>query len=384
MRICYVADALSMHVQRQANFFAQEGHEVHLISTVPNTEGYDQRVKHYPLGRVLPRLWWLSKYLNAVIWLLQIRRIVRSIKPDVLDAQFITVNGYLGLASGFHPLILTAMGSDILLDPGRNPLWKVLTRYCLKKADFIICRATHLAEEISKSGVHSGKIKIVRIGVDTAKFHPRQRDNRLRQTLGIDDSCPLVISTRNLEPIYNVETLIQAMPLVLAESPNAKLVIVGRGRQEAYLKRLAESLQIASSVRFISWIPHDELPEYLASADIYVSTSLSDGASNSLLEAMASGLAPIVADIPANHPWIKVDENGLLFPTGDYDTLAKNIVHLIRNYELRKAFGKKNREIVQERAEHKTEMKKLEAIYRELAESGSRSSNRGGTTCALR
>ena len=98
MRICYIADGPIIHTQRWVNYFAgKEEHEVHLISTrfPPGYKGYDKKIKMHPLVRLFPRIWKASGYLSGILWLFQVRRLVRRIRPDILDAHFITVNGYL-------------------------------------------------------------------------------------------------------------------------------------------------------------------------------------------------------------------------------------------------------------------------------------------------
>jgi glycosyltransferase involved in cell wall biosynthesis len=163
-----------------------------------------------------------------------------------------------------------------------------------------------------------------------------------------------------------VETLVRAIPRVLAEMPQASFIIAGTGEQRDYLTELARTLGVSGNTKFIGWVPRSELPRYLSSADIYVSSSLSDGTSNSLLEAMACGLAPIVTDIPANRAWISDGENGFLFPTRDHETLASKIIHLLKNDETRANFGKRSQDIVQQKARQQAEMKKLERAYDEL------------------
>jgi len=370
MRICYISGGNFIHVHRLANFFAANGHEVYLISTTELNDygGYDERVKIYPLVRLFPGIWQISKYLSGLIWLFQLRRLVRKIHPDILDAHFIKINGYLGVISGIRPLVLTAWGSDILFTARLSWLHRILISYCLKKADSIVCRSPVVREEIIKLGAQADKINIILIGVDTDKFAPCHKNEEFRQNLGFADSAPMVISTRSLEPVYDLETLVKAVPLVLKEIPETKFVIAGQGSRRHYLEDLAGSLQVADSVKFVGLIPHDELPQYLASSDVYVSTSLSDGTSNSLLEAMASSLAPVVTDIPANRLWIDDGKNGALFTVSEPEFLAARIVHLLKRNELRKKFGEMNTEIARQRAEHQVEMKKLEKLYSDLVE----------------
>ena len=372
MKICYVADGTSIHTQRWINYFARKGHEIHLIcwKLMP---GYDKSVHIHLLTKLAPKIWAVSQYISFLFWIVQVRRLVRKIRPDIVDGHFITVYGFLAACSGFHPLVVSAWGSDVLVQPKRNPLSKFTAKYALKKADIIICLfpIDIAKEQITELGIDSNKIRTVLLGVDTTEFNPSHRDEKIRRTLGVERSQPVVISTRTLAPIYDVETLLKAIPLVLAEIPQAKFVIAGTGQQQGYLRELARVQGVSNSTKFIGWVPRTELPKYLSSADIYVSSSLSDGTSNSLLEAMACGLSPIVTDIPANQTWINDGKNGFLFPTRDYKTLASKIIYLLNNEETRENFSRRSQEIVQKKAEQQTEMKKLERIYHELVEPNS-------------
>ena len=366
MRICYIADAGSVHTQKWVNYFAQRGYEIHLISFRGNSSEFEPGVGLHLLTTIAPRLWSVSKYLNGLLWPVQARRLIRKIKPDIVDAHYITVNGYLGIASGFHPLILTAWGSDVLLDPKQNWLWKILTKYALNKTEVVICDSQVVHKELLKLGVSPGKIKMIYNGVDTQQFSRQQANEGLKRKLGILEA-PSIIYIRSLKPVYNVEMLIRAIPLVLRQFPEARFIIGGDGEQKEYLQDLAKSLGISDSTRFIGWIPHNELPEYLASADVYVSTSLSDSTSLSLQEAMACELAPVVTDLPANREWITDGESGFIVPINDIQALADRITYLLNNNEVRESFGKRGREVIKERAEYEREMEKMEEIYQGLS-----------------
>jgi len=367
MRICYISNAASIHTRRWVNYFVQRGHEVHLISPElrEGYQGYDKRIVFHPLTRLLPQVWKVSRYPSGILWFFQIRRLLKKIKPDILDAHAITVNGYLGVASGFHPLILSAWGSDILIDAKQNPLWRALTKYALRKAELVVCDSETVKKELLRMGMNPGRIRKIYNGIDTQQFNSRQRDGGLKARLGIE-RAPMVICIRSLRAIYNVEMLLKAIPSVLAQMPGVRFVIGGDGEQRDYLKNLAESLGISESIRFVGWIPHDELPQYLASSDVYVSTSVSDSTSLSLQEAMACELVPVVTAIPANREWVTDGKNGFIVPLNDFQTLAQKIVYLLRNQVVRRKFGKLGREIIQERAEYEEEMGKVGTIYWDL------------------
>lgn len=360
MRICYIANARSIHTRRLCNYFARKGHETHIITSWSG-ERYPEGVQLHLLSPLLPQHWKGSGYINSLPWVLQLRRLISQIKPDIVDAQYITVNGYLGALSGFHPLVLTAWGSDVLIVMKESLCLRVLGKYALKKASVITCNSETMRTALVNFGVEPDRIKIIRQGIDTQKFSP-QPDKSFKDGLGLRGR-PVIISTRSFQPVYNLEMLIRAIPLVLKHFPKATFVIAGDGEQGEYLKDLVVSSGCSQNVRFVGWVTQDELPKYLASSDIYVSTSLSDSASLSLHEAMACELAPVVTDLPGNREWVADGENGFLIPVNDIQALADKIVYLLKNEGLAQQFGRVGRKIIQERAEYEKEMARMEELY---------------------
>ena len=108
------------------------------------------------------------------------------------------------------------------------------------------------------------------------------------------------------------------------------------------------------------------MPEYLSCADIYVSSSFSDGTSVALIEAMACALPVVVTDIPSNHEWVSDSKNGYFVPTGDSKALAERIVYLFRNDDIRRKMGEANMKITCNRADWDKNYNKLEQIYAKL------------------
>jgi glycosyltransferase involved in cell wall biosynthesis len=214
-------------------------------------------------------------------------------------------------------------------------------------------------------GTQPEKITKVYNGIDTSQFSPEKADETLKKKLGIT-GFPTVISIRHLRPLYNVEMLVKAVPLVLKDAPQARFIIAGDGDQRGYLENLANTLGVAQNVSFIGYIPHEELPAYLASCSIYVTTSKSDSSSQSLQEAMACELALVATDLPANREWVKDGENGFIVPQDDHRALAEKIVFLLKNSETRAKFGKINRKLIEDNAEYEKEMGKVEKLYEGL------------------
>ena len=365
MRICYLANAVAIHTVRWVNYFAEHGWKVNLITWHPpasNTMIHPDVTMH--------RIYFPPHYIARYGALLEITRLAKKIQPDIIHAHYISHFGILaglyGWVSGFKPIVLTAWGSDILIDA--KGFKKSLVKYALKKADCVTCDAEHMIEELVSLGTDPKKITLSYFGTDIQKFNPEQKSEKLGEKLGVLNS-PTIISIRTLKPIYDVGSLITAIPLVLKEVPETKFVIAGRGSEEAALKQLAKSLRVSDSIRFMGFIPNAELPKYLASSNIYVSTSLSDaGIAASTAEAMACGLPVVITDFGDNRNWVEDGVNGFIVPLKDPKTLAEKIIYLLKNEGVRMKFGMRNRKIIEERNNYYKEMEKMENIYIELIE----------------
>ena len=183
----------------------------------------------------------------------------------------------------------------------------------------------------------------------------------------LDKGSINIISLRNLEPIYDIDSLILATPKVLKEYPQVNFIICGTGGDEKKLKQLAKSIGTDTNIKFAGAIRQQELPMLLANADINISTALSDaGLSASTAESMASGTAVIVTEGSDNHIWIEDGNSGYLIPQKSPGVLANKIIDLIENPEKRISFGEKGRKKIVEDNNWNTEMNKMKNIYENL------------------
>jgi len=216
-------------------------------------------------------------------------------------------------------------------------------------------------------GIPESKIKVFPFGVDLSIFNPNVKGSSIRRNLGIEKDDIVTISTRALDNNhYNIECLVRAIPLVLKRCQNAKFILKGTGPLKAYLQSLAKQLNVSDHVRFVGLTPYNEMAQYLAAADIYVSTPFIDTTSVSLLEAMACKLPPITTNIEGNREWIKDGENGLLYPPKNSTALAEKIIQLINNETTRRRFGERCFQIVKQRASWEECVNKMEAVYQSM------------------
>ena len=362
MRLCFLAGANSVHSQKWIKYFAEKGHEIHWISLTPNCFDRLNNVKYYFLRE------FSLKPLDILFNVILVRKLIRKINPDILHAHYAGVNGVLAALSGFHPFVLTAWGSDILI-AGKSKARRPLVKFALKKADLITCNSELLKQEIVKLNNNVQKIRFIYWGTDIQRFKPGPVKEEIKERLEIIDS-PAIISLRSLEPIYDVETLIRCIPFVLKKDPKAKFIIAGKGSDEKKLKKMATDLNIFDNIRFVGWIPNEEMPQYLRTVNLLVSTSLSDGdLSQGTQQAMACGLPIITTDLIVNKNRIKNGENGIIFPTKAPEILAEKIITLLRNKELRVRLGEEGRKTIKDNLDHYKEMQKVSNLYEKLINS---------------
>ncbi len=255
------------------------------------------------------------------------------------------------------PLIVTVHGSDLRMVLERPGFLRKIFVYVCNNSAQLNCVSEVQEKELERMGIPKEKLSTIPMGIDEAFLETGK--NRK----AYDKRSYTILSNRNLLPIYNVSLLIRAIPIILKEKPEAKFLIAGEGCEKEALEREVKNLNIHSSVKFLGRVPHEEMPDLLAHADIYVSTSLCDGTSVSLLEAMGSGAFPVVTDIPANREWIINGENGFLVNQSEEEFLARKIIDAMRNRDLLGRSQTKNRLIVKEKALWTESIKRVKSIY---------------------
>jgi glycosyltransferase involved in cell wall biosynthesis len=355
MRICFIAVGTFNHIGPYLEHFKQAGHEVCFVSLSP---GPERPVPTYNigLGGQYSETQGKWKYLVSM---LRARKLVRRLKPDIVHAHYATSAGLTALVCGFHPAVVTVHGSDLTTGI-KSWIWRALLRKIFRFVDCVNVVSDDLGEMVLRLGINKEKIEVLTLGIDTRRFCFTQRAK-------IEKSRPLrLVCTRRLEPVFDHETIIQALAMLKEKGIIFEMVFAGSGSLPGVLKRQVGELGLDDCVSFMGKVPNENLPELLGRSDVYLSASLWDGTSLSLLEALAIGLFPIVSDIKANSAWIKDGVNGFLHKVGDAGNLADCILRLLREPEIAENAGPYNRKKVAEKADRNENMKRLESVYKNL------------------
>jgi glycosyltransferase involved in cell wall biosynthesis len=199
------------------------------------------------------------------------------------------------------------------------------------------------------------------LGIDTNRFVPANRS-----TTNVN-----IICTRRFEPLYNNQYLIDGLARLPRCRADVTTTFASYGELLPAAKEYARqrlSPQMFARMHFLGGTSLENLVERLASADIYVSLSWSDGTSISLLEAMACGAFPILSDIPQNREWIDpARNNGILVPFNKPDVLAEALATAIDTPGLRAQSAETNRNLIIEKADSSRNMAVLSRALEEIA-----------------
>ncbi|WP_217541401.1 glycosyltransferase [Vibrio metschnikovii] len=335
MKITLLSGASSIHTVRWANGLSAAGHEVHVITQHPIVDPFNSNVKVH--------LFPFRGVLGYFIMVPAVRKLLREIKPDIVNAHY--ASGYATTARlvGYRPWLLSVWGSDVYDFPHKSPVHKWLVKKNLRSADQVASTSYCMAEETRTLTPKLQDIAITPFGVDLAAYASIKLEPELQKS-------KLVIGTvKTMKPKYGVDTLIEAYALLL-KSMKAKqqtnlaeleLRLVGGGEQTEELQALATQLGVSDSVNFVGQVQHTMVPYELEKLDIYVALSRLDSESFgvAIIEAGAAG-RPVVVSNVGGLPEVTVEgKTGFVVPRENPQAAAAAIEKLVVDSELRHRMG---------------------------------------------
>ncbi len=242
-------------------------------------------------------------------------------------------------------------------------------RFLARFPGMLTDRVVAVSDEVNHFVTDSGwfpksKVETVLNGIDTAHFVPDSAKRALKRAqLGIAANTPLLISVARLAPVKDHRTLISAFSQVAQIHKDAVLWIIGGGPLEEELRQQIADLELAERVRMLGEIR--DVWDYLVAADIFVLTSLSEGISVSLLEAMAVELVPVVTAVGGNIQIIQHGKNGYLVEPEDVEGIAKCLDSLISSFRQHAGPVLEARRTVQDRFAMERMISTYDQIYRD-------------------
>jgi glycosyltransferase involved in cell wall biosynthesis len=374
LRICYLANIKSIHVKRWVDYFAQRGHDVHLISFLPHTEYFENAKIHY-VKTLQGRIRLVPYIADPLLAFIQLQNLLRKINPDILHAHYVWDKTLSRVLMNFHPFIISAWGTDVFVIPKKSRIYRLITAAALNKADIITTTAVYMGEYLQKEfNIPEKKIMRIPWGIDLTTFHRGYTSEvkALKNKLSIPDGSPVIISSRHMTPLYNIHSLVEAASHVIKDHPEAVFIFLrgyGSPEFEGALKSKAETWGVSQNIRFISQVlTPEQMAIYLNASDIFISIPLADQFASSIMEGMACGIIPIVSDIDVYTQYLTHGENAFFVDPSAPEQIAETISYCIEHLHLKEAMYTINKKIIHEEEDWSKNAQKMEALYTTLQE----------------
>jgi sugar transferase (PEP-CTERM/EpsH1 system associated) len=297
-------------------------------------------------------------------------RSIRDIRPDIVHSRnWSTVEAVLaGRWVRSCAIIHSEHGLEASSE-AKQPWRRVcFRRVAFEMADRVLCVSNELRDLHARmTGFAAKRISVIHNGVDSSRFFPDATDRaRIRQELDIADHEFCIGAVGNLFLVKDHMTLLRAARGLAEVSKDWRMVIAGEGPQRSDLEAFINAHpEWKRRVRFIG--SSDRVPELLRAFDVYILPSINEGISNSLLEAMATGLPAVATEVGGNPEVIVNRVSGLLFPAGAWLELTERLLMLQARKDLRVELGR--HAIARVRSEFSIDsmVRKYEQLYRSVA-----------------
>jgi glycosyltransferase involved in cell wall biosynthesis len=296
---------------------------------------------------------------------------LKELHPDVLHTHQVGALFYAGPAA-------RAMGVPLVVHTEHiNPFRKTQAGYvrrqrmawlwwwAAKYARRFFCVSEDIAEELAaRRIVPRGKLEVILNGINTEPFREPFDKNGLRQSIGIPADAPVIGTVGRLNEVKCQDLLLRAFARVRAEHSTARLLLVGDGPSRDSLRKLSLDLGIADTVHFAGYQSQPE--RFLAMMDVFALTSRLEGLPLAVLEAWAAGLPVIASAVGGVPDLVAHDRTGLLFPSGEEDTLVELLKIFLRDPGRARRLGEAGRQEVLAKYDLQRMAGDYERHYREL------------------
>ncbi len=359
MRILYFTRDYTTHDHRFLSALQKTGHKIYYLRL--ERRGHQLEDRALPTGVELVS--WAGgrravSLRDGPRLFFDLKRVIRSIRPDLIQSGPLQTAAFLAALTGFQPLVSMSWGYDLLLAAGRSASWEWATRFTLKHSAVMVGDCATIRKLAIEHGMPDEAIVTFPWGVDIRHFSPGDVPAPgSAHATGFDPGqdnpaspSPFVLlSTRGWEPLYGVDVIARAFVQAARQRPELRLFLLGNGSQASLLRSILLEGGVLEQVHFAGQVGQEDLPRYYRASDLYVSASHSDGTSISLLEAMACGRPALVSDIPGNCEWITPGQEGWLFPDGNVSRLADAILLAVDQRQELAGMGQAARRLVEAR-----------------------------------
>lgn len=397
-------NGVAVFAHNLAKGLARQGHDVMVIC--PSFSGKKHRTKRdgvttvyvrsirfplYPdqinevsegrefLGFSLPRLAYKNGLWLAISPYNEMKKALDRFHPDVIHSQ--TAEGVAIAARRYAekyniPLVATGhaypdniTGQRKILKPIKKPLDAVLRVYMasfLKHSEYATMPTEMAIEDLVPKNRKHFKVTVEPLsnGVDLSQFGPKKVAKKYFRKYKIPENVPIVLYVGRVDPEKSIGEVVLAFEEVAQQIPEAVMVVAGDGTDRKRLMDLAESLGLKERVRFLGRVMPPDLMEIYRMATVFVTASTTETQGIVLIEAAATGLPLVAVDAGAVRELCQNRKNGALCRPKDTLQMARAIMRIIKDRELRQSYSEGSLEIAKKHDLNRT-LQRFEEIYEE-------------------
>lgn len=352
-------------------------------SATSSEEIHDHKKFYRTFPNVLTKLPVIGEWFLMRVLYHRLCEVIEKESPDVLQAHSPALNGLAAVWAGKKynlPILYEQRGlwEDAAVSHGtttegslKYKLSRFLEIHVMGKVNAITCICEGLRKDLVARGVAAEKITLVPNAVDISDFQKTTSPNaELRSKLGLDGAVTLgfIGSFYNYE---GLEILLESLPVIRKEVPNAKLLLVGGGPEDDNLKETVKLFGIQDHVMFTGQVPHDKIQEYYNLVDIFVyprkKMRLTDLVTPlKPLEAMAQHKLVAASDIGGHQELIEDGKTGVLFKPDNSLALARTIIELLKKPEIWPQIIAEGRKYVEEVRNWKNSVANYSAVFKRI------------------
>jgi len=313
----------------------------------------------------------------------RLQALAERLRPQIIHAHSPVLNALPALKVGRRlgiPVVyeVRAFWEDAAVDHGttregslRYRMTRRLETHALRRAQHVFTICEGLRSDIVARGIPSDRVTVIPNAVDIASFEPGgQPDAELKRALGLA-GCTLLGFIGSFYAYEGLDLLLNALPAILAQRPDVRVLLVGGGPQEAALRAQAASLGVSDHVVFTGRVPHAEVTRYYDLIDVLTYPRHSMRLTELVtplkpLEAMAQGRILLASDVGGHKELILDGQTGVLFKAGDAGALADAVLGLLANEAVWPSLRANGRRFVESERNWARSVSRYPAVYERL------------------
>lgn len=299
----------------------------------------------------------------------KVKDLIEKEKISLIHAHWIIPQGLMGILLKKKyklPLIVTIHGSDLFAF--KNKFFRRIQKIVVENADMVTINSRTAEKELlSRFPEIKNKVTLIPMGIDTTIFRPKKVKNKFKEY----KNDKIILFVGRLNEQKGAEYLIKAMPHVVSQVANAKLLVIGEGNYGIYLEKLANQLRLGNSIKFLGPKNQHEVADYCNLAEVLVLPSVTTKLGTEafgivLIEAMACGTCVIGSSSGGIKDIIKDNVNGLIFQERNSKELADKITRMLNDDKLRKKLSKNGLAYARQNYDWRIISKKFLKLYEQL------------------